>query len=248
MHARLAVAFALLTAACKTDSHHGVAHAEPAAHESPRETLQIAPPCAGCTLDVPASDHAIPLLVIMHGDRESAAAAAERWRAVTNARGWALLSLQCPRDQGCQDSWWQWGGDPHWITRQVATVIGRARIDRSRVYLAGWSGGGSYIGMYAQYWHETFAAVVIHGGGQPPISARCPAQRMPAYFLVGDENPAHPAAKRLRAYYEKCGEDITWDLIEGADHEQEKAALDRRKSEHVLDWLAQRPRDRISSR
>ncbi|HEX7837260.1 MAG TPA: hypothetical protein VF469_07340, partial [Kofleriaceae bacterium] len=52
------------------------------------------PPCKRCTLEVPAShDGELPLLVVLHGDREHATAAASRWRGAAKQRGWALLSL-----------------------------------------------------------------------------------------------------------------------------------------------------------
>src|SRR5258706_14386517 len=37
--------------------------------------------CKGCVLELPADDDPAPLVVILHGDREHAGPAAERWRA-----------------------------------------------------------------------------------------------------------------------------------------------------------------------
>jgi poly(3-hydroxybutyrate) depolymerase len=106
-----------------------------------------------------------------------------------------VLSLQCPVDQGCKDSWWKWNGDPGWIVDQVAAVAKAVPIDPARIYLAGWSGGATYLGMHAPAWSAAFAAVVIHGGGHRP-SAGCPERPLPAYFLAGDRNPFHD--RRLR--------------------------------------------------
>src|SRR5690242_18029219 len=81
-----------------------------------------APPCRGCTLDVPRADGPVPLLVVLHGDRERATTSADRWRAAAKQRGWAVLALQCPVALDCKDSFWQWNGDPKWVLDQVAAV------------------------------------------------------------------------------------------------------------------------------
>jgi len=125
----------------------------------------------------------------------------------------------------------------------VRAVIGAMPIDQTRILAAGWSGGASALGMHAPELARTFAAVVFHGGGQPPLSTTaCPAEEMPGYFLVGDANPAHPAAKRLRAYYQRCANELTWDLLPGANHGAEDTALDRAKAAQILDWLEARAR------
>src|SRR5438445_7393579 len=97
------------------------------------------PPCKGCVLDVPAIEDAVPLVVVLHGDREHAAAAAARWRAAVKRRGWALLALECPHELACRDSFWQWDGDPSWVRAQVAAVAAGRAIDGKRVFLVGWS-------------------------------------------------------------------------------------------------------------
>ncbi|MCE9577201.1 MAG: PHB depolymerase family esterase [Deltaproteobacteria bacterium] len=209
-------------------------------------TAHAAPtaPCARCTLDVPASATGpMPLLVVLHGDRERATAARDRWRAAAKDRGWALLSLQCPTDLGCTDSWWKWDGEPAWIEAQVAAVAAQVDIDPARVYLAGWSGGSTYLGKHATAWTDTFAAVVIHGGGSPPDTYGCPSRALPAYFLVGDKNPLHYLMKDLRTWFADCDQELTWDLVKGGAHEDESRALTRAKGVAILDWLAARARE-----
>ena len=209
---------------------------------------EVEPPCAGCLLDVPAGDAARPMLVVMHGDREGAAPAHARWRAAAKKRKWVLLSLDCPVADGCtkakEHSWWQWGGEPRWILDRVADVTSQVAIDPARIYLAGWSGGATYLGMRAIAWPGTFAAIVIHGGGQPPWDeTACPAKPLPAYFFVGNKNPLHHLAQGLRAYLEACKQEVRWDVIAGAAHAGEHRALTTRKALAILDWLAARPRN-----
>lgn len=208
---------------------------------SEREPLDLTPPkppCAGCTVELPPSTEAVPLVVVLHRNNERGADAAKRWRSAALARGWGVLALQCPEAEGCDDEarWYRWRGAPDWVVTQVDELRAQRPIDPDRIYLAGWSGGASYMGLMAPHWEHTFAAVVFHGGGQPPRSDACP-RALPAYFLVGDKNPAHPAAKRLRDYWQGCGQDVVWDLQEGANHAKEDAALDDVKAMAILSWL-----------
>jgi poly(3-hydroxybutyrate) depolymerase len=196
-----------------------------------------AAPCKRCVLEVPKSDEPVPLIVVLHGDREHASAAATRWRSAVKRRGWALLALECPSELGCKDSFWQWDGDPSWVRDQALVVAG---VDPARIYLIGWSGGASYIGARAQAWTRTFAALVFHGGGMAPESDECSA--LPAYFLVGDRNPLHQLARQLRAYFDGCKAEVVWDVINGADHAKEEAALTAKKSDAILTWLAHHAR------
>jgi poly(3-hydroxybutyrate) depolymerase len=158
-------------------------------------------------------------------------------------RGWALLSLDCPDEIGCTDgSWYKWDHDPAWVLDQVREVVATHRIDASRIYLVGWSGGATFVGKNMQVWPRMFAAAVIHGGGVPPRSAECPDRPFPMYFLVGDKNPAHGAAKRLRAYAETCDQEVKWDLLPGANHAAEDAALTAAKADQILAWLGHQRR------
>lgn len=180
-------------------------------------------------IEVPATRDPVPLVVILHGDRETARAAAARWRGAVKKRGWALLSLAVPEGT----SFWKWDGDPAWVKDQIAAVD---HVDRDHIYLIGWSGGATYIGMHAQAWPDTFAAVVLHGGGVAPADDACVA--LPAYFLVGDRNPLHALARQLRAYFDACDDAPVWDLVRGGDHAKEEAALTGPKAATILGWLA----------
>jgi hypothetical protein len=84
-----------------------------------------------------------------------------------------------------------------------------------------------------------FAAVVIHGGGVAPVDDTC--SDLPAYFLVGDKNPLHGLAKDLRGYFDRCKAAVVWDLVRGADHGKEAAALTAKKAGAILDWLGAHP-------
>jgi poly(3-hydroxybutyrate) depolymerase len=182
----------------------------------------------------------VPLIVTLHGDYQSPAIMHDQWRRIAVHRGAAVLTLSCPENLGCKGSWWRWDGAPAWILGEIAKVQQRRAIDPDRLYLVGWSGGGSYMGWRSQELEQTFAAFVIHGGGMPPGTATCANDKVPVYFLVGDKNPFHQLAKNLRDYYKGCGSAVTWDLLRGAEHPQEWAALDGHQSRVMEFLLAQR--------
>lgn len=246
MHAALvtiALWAGLLGAACQ-DTPPGPTTDAPGRGAPVAQVTAPAPPCAGCEVVVPATGRgALPLLVVLHGDHEDAGDAADRWARIARARGWAVLALTCPRTDGCDGGrWYRWAATPAWIHAQVDALVAQLPVDPARIFLAGWSGGASAIGMHSRAWPSRFAAVVIHGGGQPPRDRACPTSPLPAYLLVGDRNPAHPAAQRLRAYYEACGIPHVWELLPGADHAGEDAALDDARTTRILDWLLDHPR------
>jgi hypothetical protein len=190
-------------------------------------------PCAGCRLSMPDGDDKAPLIVALHGDHQPVAALHDAWTRLGLKKGIGVLTLQCPRALGCKGSFWQWDGDPAWVTDQVAKV---ERADRNRLFLVGWSGGATYIGWHVQTLQKSFAALVIHGGGAPPSGAACTDPKRPVYFLVGDKNPLHGLAVVLRDRLDACKNDVTWDLVRGADHEGEWRALGER-GPAVVAWL-----------
>lgn len=222
---RTALVFALVTATARAED-------------------TTSPPCESCVVDAASSrQEPAPLLVVLHGNGEDAIDRARPWRDAVARRGWVLLALDCPRAHGCHDGkWYRWNGDPAWVRDQIRELAERVPIDMSRVYLAGWSGGATYIGKRMPAWSTMFSAVVIHGGGVPPRTPRCPDRSFPAYFLVGDRNPGHRGAKRLRDYFENCGQHVQWDLVPGGNHADEDAALTPEKADAILRWLATRRR------
>jgi predicted esterase len=195
-------------------------------------------PCAGCVSSLPGGSDPRPLLVLLHGDGESASSMLDAWEHSAKGRGWAVVALACPRSEGCTSgSFWKWNGDPSWVLRQVNSLAELRAIDRDRMWIVGWSGGGSYIGFRTQEFERAFAAIVVHGGGIPPARSICPTSKTAVYFLVGDMNPLHGLAVRLFDHYEACQDEVTWTLVKGADHEGERRALATYR-EAILDWLS----------
>jgi poly(3-hydroxybutyrate) depolymerase len=223
-----------------------------ASFSTEKAAAAVTAPCADCVLLPANRPDPAPLVVLLHGDNESARARAAMWQKPLQARGIALLSLACPKDLGCAGSFWRWDGDPRWLAEQVEAAAKQIPIDRSRVWLIGWSGGASYLGYRVREIPPIFAALVFHGGGmaprpreEPDEAASCASPPLPALFLVGDKNPLHALVLALRKSLSRCAHELAWHLIPGAAHDGERAALaDPKRVAAVLSWLEQHPRDR----
>lgn len=178
-----------------------------------------------------------PLLVALHGDGESAASIRAVWEKPATARGIVVYAPACPRSEGCaSQSWWKWDGSPAWLLRQIDALAETRAIDRDRTWIAGWSGGGTYVAWNTQEMERAFAALVIVGGGVRPKDSRCSDPRSSVYFLGGDANPLHYLTDELHDFYVRCGHDVTWTVLHGADHAGERRALVEHR-EAILDWL-----------
>lgn len=200
------------------------------------------PPCDGCAIAFPEREGPVPLLVVLHGDHGQATHWLARWRDAALDHGWAVLSLQCPEDLGCEEGvWYRWDGDPQWILQQIDKLAEGAEIDRSQLYLAGWSGGAAYLGMHMRSW-QGFAGLVMHGGGVTPRDGRCAKPAPPVYFLVGDKNQYHQSTVWFRDHLRDCRARVKWDLLKGGYHPDEDKALDPAKAGEILEWLIARGR------
>jgi poly(3-hydroxybutyrate) depolymerase len=198
-------------------------------------------PCPGCLASVPEGSDPVPLIVALHGDGEGAAPVHDAWEKLAAPRRVAVLAIACPKQLGCEGSFWRWNGAPTWIDAQVTKLAERRPIARDRLWLVAWSGGASYVGYRTQELERTFAAIVIHGGGIPPAESSCGENKASVYFLVGDRNPLHALTAGLRDHYVQCGSDVAWDLLRGAEHGGEWQALGSHGIA-ILDWLATKRR------
>jgi poly(hydroxyalkanoate) depolymerase family esterase len=114
-----------------------------------------------------------PLVVMLHGCRQSSAAFARgtRMDVLADRYGYAVLypdqTLQ-RHAHGC----WHWydpspkagGLEAHAIAGLVAETVASRGLDPSRVYLAGLSAGAGMAGLLACQYPELFAAVALHSG------------------------------------------------------------------------------------
>lgn len=210
-------------------------------------------PCKGClVLPPPEGATNAPLLVVLHGDAPGGKTPlvkrdSEPFVKAAAERGVAVFAPMCPKEQGCLvGSFWQWtqGDPPAWIANQVEALRKEYALDANRTWIAGWSGGASFLGYRYDRLGERYAAVIFAGGGMPPASTTCAPCSPPAYFLVGNKNPLHHLAKDLKTNVLSCTNDLTWDLLPGNDHAGEWRTLGRvGKVGELFDWLAKHPRN-----
>lgn len=198
-------------------------------------------PCPGCITFVPSSytpDKPAPLMVALHGDGASTDLVVRMWKAPLERRGYILLALRCPRELGCDNSFWRWHGNPAWIMAQVDAVEAAYSIDPSRIYLSGWSGGSTYMGLSAPLLSPRFAAINLNGGGVPPPSSMCSACKPPVYYFVGGKNPMISFVEGTRDYFKRCGHEVVWDVEPNLDHPGELQAIFAGPvAERVVAWL-----------
>lgn len=128
---------------------------------------------------VPASARAAsgaPLVVVLHGCRESAAdiAAVSGFDVIARRQHFAVLYPEVDAvdltQGGCWKGIWQpqsegrGRGDAAAIVAMTATVVRRWRLDGRRVYVVGISAGAYETSILGAAYPDTFAAIGIHSG------------------------------------------------------------------------------------
>lgn len=212
-------------------------------------------PCRGCETRVPPTDDIeapAPLLVVLHGDLGDVSRMTRVWQQAALSHGMVLTSLLCPRDKGCNNSWWRWylgpRHDPSWIGQQIDAVAERLPIDPARVYAAGYSGGASYLGYYGPSNPDRFAAIAHVAGGVRFVS-QCPRRKTPVSFLIGNRDPMLALyVAKLRAWYGECGHAVSWNLLPGVTHDGIVPLLQAGKASEVVEWLLGMNREGTTTR
>jgi MYXO-CTERM domain-containing protein len=190
-------------------------------------------PCDGCLLVTPAGydpSEPTPLLVTFHGDEGEPDYIHGSFEEPAPRAGFLLVSLRCPRDLGCDGSWWQWeaydsGHDFAWVGEQVDAVEAEYNVERNKIYLAGFSGGSSYLSEYLPRFSERYAGGIYLGGGYEPYDVDCPPCDVPVVFIIGEYDFLLDGARELEGYYERCGHDVDFQLEPGTDHQIVDARL-----------------------
>ena len=197
--------------------------------------------CAGCLLDTDADRRG--LLVVLHGDDRGADAAIADWRDAARAAHLAVFAPECPRALGCAGSWWRWWlsdhHDPAWLARRIADV--QTSLGLARAYVAGFSGGATYLGVWAPAYARVFPAIALVSGGAPMTTA-CPVAAQTALLAIGGddgmlEEYVRPFADRFGAC---AGTSVVWQIVRGLGHHPMHRALADGVAKDVIAWLVAR--------
>ncbi|HZT91281.1 MAG TPA: hypothetical protein VFA05_04500 [Gaiellaceae bacterium] len=198
-------------------------------------------PCAGCIVQLPKRPARAPLLVVLHGDEGNPTLIASLWGPGAAAHHMILFAPQCPVALGCRfangigftSSWWGWLQSPQyvdsWLGAQLTQLEKRYKVDRSREYVAGWSGGADYLGWYALRHASRFAAAAFVAGGVPYVQS-CPAAKLPSFFLLGGSDPRYLTGQPTQVAHvlQACGSPTQIVVVPGADHQTSIMALQTR--------------------
>jgi polyhydroxybutyrate depolymerase len=166
----------------------------------------------------PGIDAQAPLVVVLHGRGSSGRdeMARGKWRATADkgkfiiAAPDALISYDGvdPKPELSFQEWLKsryeaiadrnmarWHGGPNdmrLIRSMIDRIAAERKIDRSRVYVVGYSRGGFMAHKLALEMPERFAAVAVVAPDEEPEVTKPPARPVSFLLLTGDHDPYHP--------------------------------------------------------
>jgi dienelactone hydrolase len=140
-------------------------------------------------------DEPFPLLVVLGGGPGKAIPTAQGMRDSLESRGFLGLFPQA------NGSWWD-KASVSAVPALVEEVLESLNVDPNRVYLTGFSNGGTGTFLYATLWrHRLAAAAPLMGGGLPFFGPEPPAvenlRTLPLLFVHGDKDEVIPVIATL---------------------------------------------------
>jgi predicted peptidase len=134
-------------------------------------------------------DQPFPLLIYLSGGAGLAIDAANSAEDVIAPTGYLALYPQAG------DMWWS-DDIRQKFSRLFDEVLETLNVDRTRIYITGFSNGGTGALYYATFWPKRFAAIVtMMGAGvcMPEVNRRAfEARDIPTLLLHGDKDPIIP--------------------------------------------------------
>jgi predicted esterase len=144
-------------------------------------------------------DQPFPLLIYLSGGSGLALDAGQSIRNALKHSGYLLLF---PNAAG--DHWWQ-PESTEMVAALLLEVLRTYNVDTNRVYLTGFSNGGTGTIEYATRWPDRFAAIasLMGAGLSSPSGTPLPLENLsnvPTLFLHGDKDPIIPSAASYTTY------------------------------------------------
>jgi poly(3-hydroxybutyrate) depolymerase len=176
-----------------------------------------------CLFSVPAGytpDESFPLIVALHGGGSSAARFHELWRPVTQASGIVLATPQ-GEQSGPDGIGYRWGPEGETtVRRSIDAILRKVKVDRRKVYLAGFSQGGHLAYALAWSYPDAFAGVAGLGVGYDlpdPAAAGAP-QDMRIYIGHGEREPGLEDVRGFAQGLRDRGCEVEHSVYEGMGH------------------------------
>jgi polyhydroxybutyrate depolymerase len=138
-------------------------------------------------------DQSFPLIVYLSGGGGLAFDAANRTGNAIKHAGYLMVF---PHAGG--DLWWE-AKPTEMVHALLLEILRTYNVDTNRVYLVGWSNGGTAALEYGTRWPDRFAAIasLMGAGLNTPSRTALPLQNLqdvPVLFLHGDKDPVIPVS------------------------------------------------------
>jgi phospholipase/carboxylesterase len=221
-HAVLLVLVALLGSSCGPD-YQEVQPGQVRAFRIPDAGSDASQDSTLCLFSVPDGyrrDRPWPLLVALHGYGSSAARFHTIWQPAARKAGYVLLTPQGeqPTVEGIG---WAWGSSAETSIRQgIDTVTRKVHIDRSRIFMTGFSQGGSLTYLLALKHPNVLRGIAPLGAGRklPQALDSEAIHGMSVYIGHGSLEPGLEDVRELAARLESGGCRVRFTEYPGVGH------------------------------
>lgn len=176
-----------------------------------------------CLLSVPtgyAPDRSFPLLVALHGGGSSALLFCDLWRPITQSHGYVLATPQ-GEERGPGGTGHRWGPNAHdSVRRSIDVILRTVNVNRSKIYLSGFSQGGHLTYALAKSYPHAFAGIAPIGVGfdLPDSKGARLLKNMRIYIGHGELEPGLEDVRGLVENLRTHGCDVQLAIYRGTGH------------------------------
>lgn len=162
-----------------------------------------------------------PILIVLHGHGDVAAAFHELWRPVTDSMGFVLLTPQ--GDVPVSGAGWGWSDQSeHCIRSALDHLRSQVNVDSRKIFIGGFSAGGSLAYRMGMKYAHIFAGIVA-------LSAAFPAEPAPQNSIMlqgkpvfighgGLEPEIGSQSRKAKTFFERLGCRVHFEVYENIGH------------------------------